>query len=219
MSQRSPIFWTDAVQAQERLASTVVLYGQYPFYVTGVQPMGADVIAVGTKYTEDGGKNANIKLSDPEFHRFRKLPPLGWSNSVANKTGVYFERFPVRSRMHGLSHHNVRARLVATNGDIYNSDERYGQLATDPGYIETCLGKLPELREVTQVIRPGTSIAISSKYAVFRDITGLRWLYRETEKIGMFVGADTLMLLENKSYLREELQTDPVITTSNIREF
>ena len=62
-------------------------------------------------------------------------------------------------------------------------------------------------------------MAYGLHYAVIRDVDGIRWLYRDMDRVGLFFGADSLLLLSSKSFLREEIMADSAFTIGNIREF
>lgn len=218
MSQRNPNFWTDYIQASERIANTVVLYDKDPFYVTQCY-QDASPMAAGTLYTDKGASSAHFKLSDPKFHRFRKLPATGWVNSYNYKRAFNVDRVPVRTRQHGFSDQNVTLATIYDNSRVQNGDERMLRFCSDKGYIEACHGVYPSLRDILENIRQESSLAFSSKYAVYRDDKGIRWLFRGVNKIGLFFGADTLMLLSDSTCYKEELQSDPLVSISNIREF
>ncbi len=217
MRQPKPQFWEDTVQANERLSNTVILYGTDPFYAMQVDARGS---IQGNLYTKDGAVTKALKMDDPNFHRFRKLPPLGWVNSIIDKQAMFLDRTPTRSRLHGLHDQAVViSGIHSESGSTYRTDNRITRFVADKGYLEACHGIRPALNEVLLRIRSSTAISISEKYAVLRDNSGMRWLYRNLNKIGLFVGANTLMLLEGKGFYREELQSDPAITIANIREF
>lgn len=214
----NPQVWVDFQQANERLGNTTILYNQYPFLVAGCGPStnGVPLIS-GTVYNRTPHTVQSV-ATDPAFHRFRKFPPTGWVNSVQVGSAVLVERIPTRSRSHGFNDNNIR--LCYWRDDcIRGLDERYSRFMRDSGYLEACENVRPTLDEVLAMIRSDTCISISNKFAIARDSNGMRWLYRNAKRIGLFIGADTLILLEGMQFYREELQLDPVITIRNVREF
>lgn len=214
----SPMFWTDSQQASERLTNTFILYGDSPSYVDGVRGNGERSTAV-IRTFPDGATHEKL-LSDPLFHRFRKLPPTGWMNCLSEGAAVYTERRPVRSRQHGLSRQNVRAAWIhSERGELNWGDFNYESLAKDDGYKAAVVGDFPTLAQVFDNLRERGVMAISTKYAVFRDPLGIRWLYRNNEKIGMFSDANSLMVAGTFKYLKEELAADPAVAVNNIQEF
>lgn len=218
MSGKSPYFWEDVGQAGERLSGTFVLYGDEPVLVERVEPAGGDAIGVIRRFPSS--RTSRISLSDKLFHRFRVLPPMGWFNSVAHKTAMYAERQPVRRVGHGLSDNNVHVGIVqeGRTTPVFR-DYRYNETARDTGYAEACKDSFPPLKDVLSHIREGSTIAIDSKYAVNRDAAGMRWLYRNRERVGLFAGAASLILQEKMKYLKEELFESPRITVEDIKEF
>lgn len=219
MSARSPYFWEDAQQASERLTNTYVLHGDTPFFVQTVSPGdGETPSAIGRAYPLEKSEIHN--LDDPAFHRFRKLPPVGWVNCERYSEGLYLERRPIRSRVHGLNDNNVRVGFIPDQAvRLSFGDFSFESVVKDPAYAQCCVGEYPSLEETLSCIRSGTTIAISNKYAVKRDSEGLRWLYRLSERVGLFSGNASLLLANSSAYLREELVEDPAISVENIQEF
>jgi hypothetical protein len=89
----------------------------------------------------------------------------------------------------------------------------------DKGFCDSHNRKFPSLEKILANIKPGTSIAFSPLFCVVRAGDGLRWMYRETERIGIFTGVDTLNLISKYAYLREEIMNDDLFTLNNLREF
>lgn len=227
MSQRkiNPEFWEDRQQARERLLNTVVLYGNNPLWVQAIEATqdgsgrGNDIY--GMEYTGKDSKGVSAKhpMADPLFHRFRKLPPVGWFNSYAHKNAVLINRRPVRSRLHGLNSQNVEILISDDEGQLHRHDDKILAVVADKGYVESCYGVRPPMKDVLLHIKSGSTLAVSEKFAISRDKKGLRWLWRKNEKIGLFAGVDTVVLTEDAVFYREELQADPVVTVSTIKEF
>ena len=84
---------------------------------------------------------------------------------------------------------------------------------------QSCQGIYPPLKDVLVTLKEKTSIAYSSKYAVFMCNEGIRWLYRNKRRIGLFTGVDTLCLFPKASCYREEIMEDPLFTLDKIQEF
>lgn len=226
---QTKFFWTDHVQAGERLNGTFILLGDDPIYVRGVvPPTTSDDACPSMDYNPSGGgSKARVRLDDPLFGRFRKLPVLGWVNCEKSRTGVLLERKPIRNRQHGLSDSNTMVGELGGQGmgaDPYvirwkTRDQAFTNVATDPGYASACKGEFPKLGEVITHIRPTSTIAISNLFAIFRDEEGLRWLYRLNHRIGVVSGADSLLLMDKYKFMKEELTEDPIISVQHIREF
>lgn len=212
----SPFFWEDATQANERIANSYVLLDDKPAFIAGVSG-GREPYAQLTIYPE--GTALNVPLDDKRFHRFRRLPAIGWMNWGAKKTAAYLSRRPVRSRQHGLSDSNVAVGMLGEDYGMHYRDVRYNTVARDPFYAAACRHEFPSCEEIVSVIRPGSSIAFDHSYAVFCDSGGLKWFYRNDQRAGLFSGTDTLLLLGKHSYLREELADSKTVTVSNIKEF
>lgn len=231
---KTDIFWTDYVQAQERLANTVILYDNNPVYVEGCAPgdPGAmDNPDIPRAQIRDLGvlkastKSSRKILNSPKFERFRRLPNLGWCNMVANpKTGpLFLSRRPVAgSRLHGLANANTRVENFVLNGDAFFLDGGGYNLMNvvyDQGFTDMHHGRYPTLGAVLANIKENSGIAYSLDFCVWRDTVGIRWLFHKTNKIGIFTGVDTLNLFTKFAYLRETIMQDEAFTLNNIREF
>lgn len=230
---KSEIFWTDHVQAQERLASTVILYDNEPVYVDGIvgANAGDDNPSIPRAQIRPCGvakasaKSSRKILNSPKFERFRRLPNIGWMNMVANpKVGPLFvSRRPVAgSRLHGLANPNIRVENFVINGDNFFLDGggyNLQNIMYDVGFSDMHHGRYPTLAAVLANIKEGTGIAYSLDFCVWRDAVGIRWLFHKTNKVGIFTGVDTLNLFTKFSYLRETIMDDPAFTLNNIREF
>lgn len=213
-------FWTDAVQAAERLVRSHVMYGENVAYVENVanaEKSGQAPIATIVLYPK--GERQYKELSDEAFHKFRRLPPLGWVNTKRNKSGIFLARKPARTRTHGLCDTNVSVGSIQQGSKFQWSEQHFSQIAGDEGYTWSITGTFPLMADVLNHIRPGQTFAISSNYAIARDEGGVRWFYREHQRVGLFPGNDTLLLIDKFKFLREELTEDPLITISNIKDF
>jgi hypothetical protein len=213
----SSMFWTDATQAAERLTGSHILYGDAPVYVMEVTGRGEPQATIRT--WPEGGLT-QVKLADPKFHKFRKLPPLGWVNYSKNKMAVLLERRPIRGRTHGLADNNTLVGSFDTENEILvYRNYSYSHIAKDPAYVEICKTGYPRLKDVLQHVREGTSIAFSPMYAIYRDQLGLRWLYRSKDKIGIFSDVENFLLPTKFRHFREELRDSSVFTINNIKDF
>lgn len=206
------MFWTDAAQATERLVGTFVLLGDEPVYVESIRTNNSAVVR---RYNQDN--TLEVPLDDKRFHRFRKLPKVGWFNSERRAEALFFDRRPVRSRLHGLGRHNVT--VLRVGAELQQADASYDREALDPGYHAANKDDYPSLEQVVTNLQERSTMALSPMYAVRRDDLGLRWLFRAKDKVGIFPDANTLLLVGKYNYLREELTESPIITTAKIQEF
>jgi hypothetical protein len=220
----SNIFWTDTEQARERLSGTVVLYDGQPVYINDIEN--------GDNF-EDGIPRANIsmcgqvdgktfrkRLDSPKFNKFRSLPELGWINST--KYGaILLQRRATRSRLHGLSGNNVYASffLGMPEYTIGRFERGWEAVWNTKSFIDQCNNEYPSLASILLNIEEASGLAFSRKFAVYRDTLGLRWLYRETDRIGIFTNANSLNLLEKFKFYREEIMAEPNFTLDNIQEY
>lgn len=215
MSEKNPIFWTDAQQAAEKLQGSYILLEKDPLYVERIRndERGAPEIR---GYLYPKRTAVNVKLDDPRLHRFRVLPPVGWVNYKERKAAVYLSRRPRRTRIHGLTSENVTVSMLNETGNIVADWYRLDNIVQDEGYLLACNNDYPELEEVLQHLKENSSLALSSVYAVHRDKDGVRWLFRNTDKVGLFSGVGTLYLFSRFSFLREEMNE---VFKIDIKEF
>ena len=218
------IFWTDTIQARERLTNTVVMYDGEPVLVL-------DILS-GEDY-DDGVPRAHIqycakmtenpqrkRLDSPKFNKFRDLPPLGYLNSP--KYGaVFMERRATRSRLHGLCDSNVGVLYFRkeTGYELYRFDGGWKYFYSSEAFVESCQDVFPTLEEVLLNIKECSAIAFSRKFAVYRDELGLRWLYRNEQRIGLFPNAKSLCLISKYKFYREEIMAEPKFTLDSIQEY
>jgi len=216
---KTDFFWTDSVQAQERLAGSYIKFGDKVAYVEEVRNPRAGPTATIIVYPE--GLTESIPLSDPRFGRFRTPLPIGWVNSQANKRAFYVSRAPQRSRIHGMTRSNVALYTVDKLARIGGAGDyaSYDNLAKDPQYSAAIRKEYPPLSVVLDKLKNGTCIAVSNTLCLFRDSDGIRWLFVGTDRVGLFTGADTLLLLSSFSYVKEQLQEAPEFTVNNLVEF
>ena len=218
------IFWTDTTQARERLAGTVVLYDGLPVYVYDVEDGDnfddriprANITFCG----DTEGKRQRKRLDSPKFNKFRSLPELGWVNHP--KYGaIYLARRAARTRLHGLNSANVKG-IFFYNAPEYGTityERAWDALYNSSYFTDACADKYPPLEAVLLNVQEGSAVAFSRKFAVYRDTLGLRWLYREGERIGIFTNANSLNLIEKFKFYREEIMSERKFTLDNIQEY
>lgn len=216
---KTDFFWTDAAQAEERLRGSYILYGDSAVYVERIaNSRSAGLKAEVTIFPE--GKAGNISLSDPLFHRFRKPLPTGWVNNLYSKRAYFLQRSPQRSRVHGMTSGSTAVYTILSDGRMRPSDEmRFDVVVRDQQYQEAIRGDYPALELILDRLKIGTCIAFSNNMALFRDTDGVRWLYIGNDKVGLFTGSDTLLLLSSFSYVKEQLTEAAEFTVNNIVEF
>lgn len=218
-------FWTDVQQASARIGRTVVMYGADPVFVAGVGPHQDEIPRAQVLLcSEPDGKYVRKMLNSPKFHRFRRLPKLGWFNHSNPQVGAIFHsRININAQTHGLNHNNVRAtafhRRTGDNSSLSHSDYSFQSTMFDKGWVDANADKFPSLKKILAVIEEDSSVAFCPLFCVYRDRDGLRWLYRNLDKVGIFTGIDTLNLFTKYGYLAEEIMSEPSFTIDNIREF
>lgn len=217
------IFWTDIEQARVRLLGTIVLYKDLPVYVQDItrgqglaNPRTPRILI---SDVEDTTKMVRKRLDSPHFNKFRSLPSLGWINRRQGQA-VFVERLPARIQQHGISQQNTRVHHF--NGDLALLDSGrpdISQTFFNKYFKMSHQGLFPSLESILNNIQEGNAIAFNRDCCVTRDELGMRWLYHKTRKVGMFPGADTVVLANKFSYLRDTLQDDPTFTIGTIAEF
>lgn len=223
---KTDYFWTDVVQASERLISSFVLYDGKPYYVRDIENHSDGCPRAQLRCCETG-EDTRKKLNSPLFKKFRELPLQGWYNSssgYAKGKAVFIARRVVSTRTHGLSSTNVRLHTCRFDqgfvNPTYGLECRIDQLMMpDAGWGKAHRGEYPSLEATLAKIVKGTAVAISNKWCIARDEDGVRWLLHKQDRVGIFTGADTLMLFESYAYLREEMMADTCLTVNTIREF
>lgn len=224
---KTEYFWTDSQQAGERLHQTVILYDGQPHYVERIDSEHDfdDRIPRANLRPCDptSPKTSRKQLNSPKFGRFRTMPNLGWMNSTQSGVGaVYLERRNLRATKHGLCTNNVTVHNFRFRDDWCGCETgayNFSGFMFDKGFVDAHNGVFPSLERTLQNIRESTVIAYSRQFAVARCELGIRWLFRGTDKVGIFTGTDTLNLLAKFSFLREEIMADPAFTLNTIREF
>ena len=219
------IFWTDTNQARERLSNTVVMYDGEPVYILDIYS-GDDFDdrvprAYLTYCSAPNDPPKRKRLDSPKFNKFRDLPSLGYLN-CPKYGAVFLERRAARSRLHGLCDTNVSVQYFGRDGNTYDlrrMDGGWKLYYTTTGFLESCKDAFPTLEEVLLNIKENTSIAFSRKFAVYRDELGLRWLYRNEQRIGLFPNAKSLCLISKFKFYREEIMAEPKFTLDSIQEY
>lgn len=216
---KTDFFWTDHAQATERLGGSYILHNDSAVHVLDILSNRGNPKAVVTRFPSN--INEEILLSDKGFNRFRVPLPIGWVNNIQTKKAVFVERKPVRSRQHGFSRNNIvvysfqgRRMELDTSREV-----SYDTVVKDPQYQAAIKNDYPPLDLVLNKIKEGTAVAFSLDMVVMRDYTGLRWLYLNTDRVGLFVDTDTFLILGKFSYVKEQLSENPLFTVSNIKEF
>jgi hypothetical protein len=213
-------FWADTEQAQERLTNSFVLYDDTPAYVIEVTGGFGDGIPRASLYLGSSREATRKRLDSPKFGKFRNLPKLGFMNNPEKGRAYLIRRIAARTRTHGLSDNNIRVTTFHPQSNSFDRpDTRFSTLARGENFLALHKGVYPNLSQILTVLANGSSMAFARKYLVARDTDGLRWLYRETDKIGLFTGADTLNLFTRFSFCREELMEEPTFDINTIQEF
>ena len=219
------IFWTDEEQARERLASSLVMYDNQPAYVVEIINAGNfddNIPRVVLRFCAEPTKKVRKHLNSPKFEKFRKLPPLGFMITTDRRC-FFTQRVAQRTRTHGISSRAVTCySFDFQRGTPYvpsSGIASFDQLYFDKGFVDSCADAFPSLNKILLNIPNNATIPYSRKFAVYRDNLGIRWLYRELDRIGFFSGADTLNLLETTSFYREEIMEDPLFTINTIKEY
>lgn len=231
MTDKTGYFWTDIEQAQTRLIGCVVLYDGQPVYIDNVTNVADDDIPRAhirvLPCKEQDGSNSRKMLNSPKFNKFRKMPNLGWMNVSSGAGAVFLARQTHRATKHGLTVGNVLItstprRAAGDTNDmtaLVSGAYNFSSVMFDKGFVDAHNGQFPSLESVLARIEEGSSIAFSRKYCVIRDYDGIRWLFRDTTRVGIFTGVDTLNLLSRHAYLREEVMDEPAFTVNTITEF
>lgn len=212
------MFWTDAVQAQERLSGCAVCYDKKPVYIDQIGTKNVSYVDL-----VDGAYKTTT-LDDEKWFNFRDLPKLGWFNYVGgNKiVPIYMERRSINSRSHGLNTNNVKTWTLTADGLSTERYSNFTEYMKNVGYHETMADEAayPKLSEILMSLdeSPG-GVAFSSKFCVVVTSEGMKWLFRRDRRIGFFTGADSLNLFPRNAYYKEELQACPSFDINNIREF
>lgn len=220
----SDYFWSDIEQAQQRLAGSVVLYDDKPVYIDRVErhddghPRGL------LRFIDGPEEFVRKKLNSPHFGRFREMPRLGWFNPASGtvKGGALFmARRATAGQKHGLVSNNITVKNFGYNEvcRLQTGNYSFSSVIFNKGWVNAHNNEFPALDAILQQIAENSAIAFSRKFCVVRDSDGLRWLYHNDTRVGVFTGADTLSIISRYNYLREEIMAEKSFTLNTIREF
>jgi len=216
---KTDFFWTDVAQAEERLRGSYIRFGDKAAFVDSIGSPRAGPTATVISYPD--GKAENVLLSDARFNRFRVPLPIGWVNNQAYKRAFFLSRGPQRSRIHGMTRSNTIVMTIDKSGHLGGAGDylSYEGIAKDPQYGAAIRNEYPPLLLVLDKIKNGTGVALSKDLCIHRDMSGIRWLFVGSDRVGLFTGADTLLLLSSFAYVKEQLQEAPEFTVNNLVEF
>ena len=224
---KTDYFWTDVGQAMDRILNTVVLYDNRPCLIDEILEHD-DKPKAYIRFCATNDRQRK-ELSSPKFEKFRNLPSLGFVNLVNRGQLVLLQRAVVSTRRHGLNGDNVSVKGIINLADetrvpVFSSGGGRGSGFTpdiyhDPGFVNTHEKKFPSLDAVLQKLNASAAMAFDSSYAVLRDAVGVRWLFRNEQRVGFFADADTLILFTKYSYLREEITSNIRFTIKVIKEY
>lgn len=228
------MFWTDYQQANERLSGTVVLYDNEPVLIESVRSGDhyndavprAIIRPIKKGGVESEGKRK--RLDSPKFNKYRDLPALGFINPRETRKAIFLSRKIIRSRQHGLSNANVTGVSFAYHGRVDPGRDEYftmalGAFSFEAWFYSEELTKMfnneyPALNEILAKIEERDFIAYSRNFAVYCDTLGIKWLYRQGERIGFFTSNSCLTLLRKFRPYREEITEDKFFTIDTIAE-
>jgi hypothetical protein len=226
-THRTDYFWTDIDQARERLNGTLVTYDSQPVYISEVVESDAvdDRCPRARLYFCDDPSQKLVRktLNSPKFNNFRTLPALGFINLRDGGT-VFVKRRVRTTRSHGLSPDNTVVSNLSWNENGLATFRAISGLTSiifrDEGFANLQNKKYPSLSELLEKLPLKSCGAFSPKFALVRDSTGIRLLYRNEELAGVFTDSVTLMLTETTSYLRQEIMEDACMSAiKNITEY
>lgn len=211
-------FWTDDVQASERLNESYIMKQNEIVRVVGVDN-GSIVYRKAVDETP-----GRLPMADPSWNKFRSLPSLGWINvSLTGKTkrviAVYLRRSALRTRTHGINNSNTLVYDFVSGGERELVKSRILNLATvfnKGSYHEE--QPFPAFRDVFPLLRPKDSIALSAKLAIHKDARGITTLYRKRKAVGFFPDINNLTLFADSTFYREDLQEDHDLLPVIIKE-
>jgi len=213
-------FWTDDVQAKERLLESYIMKQNEIVRVVGVEDS-----KIYYSRAKDGLRD-RLSMGDASWGKFRNLPPLGWinvtlkeSNGSKRVCATYLRRNSVRSRTHGIHSSNtiVYDFLTSADGTVSKS----GVLNIHKVFENGSYGDeepFPSFRDAFPLLNVKGSIALSSKFALFKDSKGLVTLYRKRKPVGLVPNIDSLLLFADSNYYREDIQDNHRILPLQIKE-
>lgn len=233
MASKTDYFWTDVNQASDRLHGTVILYDDRPCYVEEVlahddKPKARIIFC-------DDRKAGSVRkeLNSPKFNKFRTLPKLGFVNRVSDSRLLLLSRAVVSTRRHGYCGDNINVKVLFNMEPSSDGLDRIpyfsgnrdsaafnSNVFFDLGFTATHKGQFPSLDAILQKLNPSTGLAFHNNFAVVRDSTGMRWLFRLDQRVGFFSDATSLVLFPRFSYLRQEIMEEPSFKpVASIREY
>lgn len=213
------LFWEDSRQASERLNGCCVLYGDMPAYIRNVR-VTRDDLAIAEITLYPSGEQMTHNLADERFHKFRKLPPLGWTNIKEGGSALYLRRRIRRTTRHGLHADNVIVSYgKAPGADVIESTYPFGKVISSEGFADSCKGIYPSLADAIRTVKEGNFMAISKDFALSKSKEGLYGLYFKDRFCGTLSDTASLTLFKKYSYLREILQESRELSLEKIVEF
>lgn len=212
-------FWTDDVQAQERLLESYIMKQNEIVRVTGVED--GNIFYSRAK----DGYRARLSMRDPSWGKFRNLPSLGWINVTLTTSrgkkvcAAYLRRNSVRGRSHGINSSNTVVYDFLRDGD--GTVSKSGVLNIAKVFEAGSYGDeepFPSFQEAYPLMLNKTSIALSSKFALFKSDKGLVTLYRKRKAIGLVPDINTLLLFADSTYFREDIQDHRKVLPFQVKE-
>lgn len=193
--------WTDAVQAQERIQGTYMMYGKDVVYINEVRSSGINIT-----FCPNGGSKT-VPYDDDNWNDFRGIPPLGWVNVIGGPApnAVFVSRHPVRGRRHGLYGDVVSIRSLVDNALQRSREFDLTRIFNNPGYSSLLENDYPGVDEILERLPRRASTAMSRKYAVYRDAGGVAWLFRKAEQVG-FLTKSVLNVFPDTSFYSDEIK-------------
>lgn len=212
-------FWTDDIQAGERLVGCLVLHDDDVLYVDEIR--AGNAVCREAEDLNNFDKQKRISLSSKGWNDFRILPALGWRNITVNLLGgttksgaMYVKRVAQRTRSHGLNRNNTI---------VY--DFFAGEFSKSRYSVESCFNKrykenqknMPRFIGAFEALTKNSSAALSPKWALFRDGDGLTWLYRKTKRVAIVLNNNSVSFLPGSDFYTQDAQSDPVFQNLEIK--
>lgn len=212
------LFWENSQQASERLNGCCVLYEDKPVFIRGVR-VTRDDLAIADLTVYPSGEQMSHNLADERFHKFRKLPPLGWTNLSEGGKALYLRRRIRRSTRHGLCSDNLILSAAEPCSPLEDISFPFNRVISSQGFADSCKAKYPTLGETLETIKEGSFVALSKDFALCKSKEGLYGLYFKDRFCGTLSDAASLTLFKKYSYLREILQESRELSLEKITEF
>lgn len=204
--------WADAVQAQERLTHTYLMYGKDVVFIEEVRSSGVVIRFVETNIV------LTVKFDDPNWNDYRRIPPGGWVNIYGGPSPrcILLGRVPARVRRHGLYPDVATLREIADNSVVKNRDMNLNGLLSNTGYRDLLAESYPSIDETLDRLPRRSSSAISRKFAIYRDAGGVAWVFRRNEQVG-FLSKGSLHVFPDTSFYKDEvLEVSPNIAIKDL---